>query len=217
MSSTTSPTPSSVKSKLFKAPDSDLILLSSDQHKFPVERVVLMGTSRVFRDILTLPRQESKPQVRVTEHSSILDPFLRFLHRGSDPRDLSFETLKALWKLSDKYDAPIICPALAVAAFGHLRENAMDVWALMTILQQEGMATECLKYMDQIPPHLVAPDRVGPTGVPSSGHRAGYSPSDMTPDLLELVPAKRLRQLLKAYDRVARGLCDWKSVNLDSL
>jgi len=108
--------------------------------------------------------------------------------------------------MCEKYDVESLFPALAGALYFHAAEKPMEVWAILSIHHQDALAKECLRHMD----FKKAPDNdndgYGRYATPR------YSPSDIPPALLELIPGKALNRLLVAYDKVVQGRSTWNAV-----
>jgi len=195
-------------STTFKSHPSNFSILSADGVRFPVQKVVLIANSPVFADTLSIPQEPlHKAEMKLPESTAtLLDSFLRFLHRGPNPQGLDYTSLRALFDMCEKYDVESLFPALAGALYFHAAEKPMEVWAILSIHHQDALAKECLRHMD----FKKAPDNdndgYGRYATPR------YSPSDIPPALLELIPGKALNRLLVAYDKVVQGRSTWNAV-----
>lgn len=188
--------------KLFESPESDFVLVSGEGHRFPVKKSLLMAVSTVFKDILAVPQKPDAVQgeVKVTESTALLDAFLRFLHRGPNPSDLDFKTVRALFELTDKYDVPILHPALALALVRTAAQEPMDAWALLIIYDQRDAAKMCFAKMDAAPSATKDMEVWADGGFTS--HR--YSPTFISPELFARIPGPELQRLLALHDMITR-------------
>lgn len=182
--------------KLFESPESDFVLVSGEGHRFPVQKELLIANSTVFKDILAVPQATDCPEaeVKVAETTALLDVFLRFLHRGPNPTDLTMETVRSLLELTDKYDVPILAPALGLAVLARASEQPMEAWALLVIYGQREAAKLCFAWMDRAPPKAQAAE------VNGRYIWSRYTPAFIPVDLFVRVPAQELQALLVLND-----------------
>ncbi|KAG0703931.1 hypothetical protein DFH29DRAFT_413033 [Suillus ampliporus] len=95
----------------FYAPDSDMLLLSSDDVKFPVHRCILAAASPFFEHMFALPQppddpanEERRPVVPVSEPSSTVQVLLRFVYPVPHPTISSLDELSTILGVASKYD-----------------------------------------------------------------------------------------------------------------
>lgn len=102
--STNSPPPLT-QSAEFSSPEADLILQSSDGVLFKVFSRILMEASPVFRDMMTIPKPSEGLQqpLVLDEEGATLELGLKFLYPIPSPTITSFEMLKNIFKMADKY------------------------------------------------------------------------------------------------------------------
>ncbi|GAA6050011.1 hypothetical protein JCM3770_001912 [Rhodotorula araucariae] len=100
--------------------------------KLTASRAVLVANSKVFADMLSMPRcasaGASKDTFDVAENADEIKPFIRLLnltHEEGDPlKELTAEEWFSVVQLSDKYDSPSVC---AYANAKYWRARATEI------------------------------------------------------------------------------------------
>lgn len=96
-----------IVSSVFCASDADLILYSSDRVEFRVFSRILIESSPVFRDMVSIPKppemQGVVNAVHLDENGETLELLLQFIYPMPDPSFSTFDILKRLMKAADKY------------------------------------------------------------------------------------------------------------------
>ncbi|KAG0662785.1 hypothetical protein C6P46_003098 [Rhodotorula mucilaginosa] len=85
-------------------PKGSIVLATSDNQKVPVDRLLLAANSSVFRDMLDLSPDNGEECPVAEKHADVL-LFVNALE-GEPAKDEA--TWLALYRMMDKYDAPII-------------------------------------------------------------------------------------------------------------
>jgi hypothetical protein len=106
------PPPSRMAPYNFDAPDTDIILRSSDGEDFRAHQDFLLFCPPRFQRMLGLPRHAELPDklpiVDIAETSGVLRPFLQYLYRESPPWIADLSMWEALYTMAEKYDAEVI-------------------------------------------------------------------------------------------------------------
>ncbi|KAF8528784.1 hypothetical protein BU17DRAFT_37958 [Hysterangium stoloniferum] len=97
------------QSTSFCSPDADFLIHSSDGYALRIHSRILIEGSTVFKDMMTVaaaPVDEKGelPPLLLEETANILDLGFQFLYPIPDPAITSFDTLKELLRLADKYN-----------------------------------------------------------------------------------------------------------------
>lgn len=92
---------------------SPFVLISIDDHAFPVGALELAAASNVFRDMLRIGVKER--ECKVTESKEDIDRFVKAVEKGEGPVDE--EEWCPLFKMSDKYDASALRTTLKESAW----------------------------------------------------------------------------------------------------
>lgn len=120
----------------FNNPDHDIVLRSVDGVDFHNFKLILSLVSPIFKDMFTLPQNESElavPVIPVTEHSAILYPLLLLSYPagGADPTFGTIDDARAVVEAAKKYEMDAILYRigdLIVARF--LPTHSLDVYAI---------------------------------------------------------------------------------------
>ncbi|XP_042909507.1 speckle-type POZ protein B-like [Parasteatoda tepidariorum] len=107
---------------------SDFVFKVGDQ-SFPAHKIILSAHSPVFKNMMTHEFEESKTNsVTITDATpEIFDLFLRYLYSG-EIEVKCWDSLKALYYLSDKYDIGILKTKCAETAISILSvDSACDI------------------------------------------------------------------------------------------
>jgi hypothetical protein len=91
-------------------PDADVILRASGGKEFHAHKLVLSLASPVFRDMFSVPqppatKSSQLPIVDVDDPPEALEAFLQIIYPTRNPLIENIETLVAVLRLADKYDA----------------------------------------------------------------------------------------------------------------
>ena len=91
-------------------PDADVILRASGGKEFHAHKLVLSLASPVFRDMFSVPQpppteSSQLPIVDVDDPPEALEAFLQIIYPTRNPLIEKIETLVAVLRLADKYDA----------------------------------------------------------------------------------------------------------------
>ena len=120
----------------FDAPDTDVILCSSDGKEFHVHHIISLA-SPVFQGMFSLPSQPTEPPpsqiptVDVPERSVILQPFLQYLYPQSPPKISDLTMWEALYTIADKYSAEVVMESLRnLLMYPFLEMSPLRVYAL---------------------------------------------------------------------------------------
>ena len=98
----------------FEDCDADIILQSSDSANFRVHKSILVSSSQVFEDMLSLPQPSSDdtvdglPVVRLSEDAEIVRALITVLYPIRTEIPSSYERVLALLGAAQKYDMPVI-------------------------------------------------------------------------------------------------------------
>ena len=94
--------------------DADIMLQSSDSTNFPVHKSILVASSQVFEDMLSLPRPsgddtvDGLPMVRLSEDAEIVRALVTVLYPIPTKIPSSYERVLALLGATQKYDMPVV-------------------------------------------------------------------------------------------------------------
>ncbi|KAJ6549090.1 hypothetical protein DFH09DRAFT_1366933 [Mycena vulgaris] len=140
----------------FDAPDTDLILRSSDGVDFHLARAVLSLVSPVFRDMLSLPQPESAPTVPVipvSEDASRLDRALRFFYPGAaQPAITTLDELRDVIEiLVSKYDIEWIVPTAKQHLERYIGREPFAVYATASIHDWRDLVLAAAKELLKLP------------------------------------------------------------------
>lgn len=119
----------------FNAPDTDIILRSSDGKEFRVHRLILSLSSSVFQGMFTLPQSTESPSpvptVHLSDPSDILEPFIQHLYPRSSPKITDLSMWAALYTIAEKYDAEAVMESLRETLIPRFLETSpLRVYAL---------------------------------------------------------------------------------------
>ncbi|KAJ7136343.1 hypothetical protein C8R43DRAFT_1132499 [Mycena crocata] len=131
----------------------DVILRSSDDADFYVQRGILSLVSPIFQDMFSLPQPESVatiPVIDLTEESSVLDRALRFFYPGVQPTIATLAELKEILEiLISKYGMDCVIPAAKRHLQSYSGAEPLAVYAVAIRYQWKDVALvaakECLK------------------------------------------------------------------------
>ena len=111
--------------------DADIILQSSDSANFRVHKSILVSSSQVFEDMLSLPQPSSHdtidglPMVRLSEDAEIVRALITVLYPIPTEIPSSHERVLALLGATQKYDMPVVRRTIrAEIAYQGLRTQA---------------------------------------------------------------------------------------------
>ncbi|TKA55619.1 hypothetical protein B0A53_02797 [Rhodotorula sp. CCFEE 5036] len=102
-------------------PKGSIVLATSDNQKVPVDRLLLAANSSVFRDMLDLSPDNGEECPVAEKHADVL-LFVNALE-GEPAKDEA--TWLALYRMMDKYDAPIIHLSLLVFTANSLESDPL--------------------------------------------------------------------------------------------
>lgn len=128
----------------FDAPDADAVLLSSDVEspaEFRVHRCILAVASPFFRDMFSLPQDQSTlstsgpdnaPRIPVAESREVLETLLRFVYPIPDPIIFSLDELDKVLAAAVKYEFEAVVASLRgfLISPPFLQESPIRVYAL---------------------------------------------------------------------------------------
>ncbi|KAG1765153.1 hypothetical protein EV702DRAFT_1014201 [Suillus placidus] len=120
----------------FNNPDHDIVLRSVDDVDFHNFKLILSLVSPIFKDMFTLPQNESEPAVPiipVTEHSTILYPLLLLSYptAGADPTFDTIDDARAVMEAAKKYEMDAILYRIGDLIVAHfLLAHSLDVYAM---------------------------------------------------------------------------------------
>lgn len=120
----------------FNDPDHDIVLRSVDGVDFHNFKLILSLVSPIFKDMFTLPQNESEPDVPVipvTEHSTILYPLLLLSYpaSGTDPTFGTIDDARAVVEAAKKYEMDAILYRIGDLIAAHfLPAHPLDVYAI---------------------------------------------------------------------------------------
>ncbi|KAJ6549092.1 hypothetical protein DFH09DRAFT_989097 [Mycena vulgaris] len=139
----------------FDAPDTDLILRSSDGVDFHLARAVLSLVSPVFRDMFSLPQPESAPAVpiiTVTEDAGKLDRALRFFYPGAQPTITTLDELRDVIEiLVSKYDIQWIVPTVKQHLERYIGRKPFSVYTIASIHDWRDLVLAAAKELLKFP------------------------------------------------------------------
>lgn len=206
-------------SPLFNAERDKLVLKSSDNVLFRVDRQKLIVISPAFEAVLGMDNDADKAgaqePVAVEERSVVFELFLQFALRRPVPAKLELHQLLPVLAALKKYDVDIgstdVCEYLCLSCLS-LGRSVAKVWSICAKAGQQGLARACLA---QLPdkwgywPHSTLVDG----NAVISPYRA-WSPADMDVDDLEGVPGPSLLYMMQCYDQVVMKGVSWAVASL---
>lgn len=118
----------------FSSLEADMVLQSSDGVLFRVFSRILIEASPVFRDMMSIPKpsQGMSQPLGLDEDGATLELGLKFLYPMPNPLITSFEVMKDILKMADKYLLDSILHALRALLIGpsFLEKAPLRVYAL---------------------------------------------------------------------------------------
>jgi len=119
----------------FDAPDTNVILRSSDLKELHVHKLILTLASPVFGYMFSLPQTTEPPSeiptIDVPESSGILRLFLQYLYPRSPPKVSDLKMWEALYTTADKYIAEAVMDSLRdMLIHRFLETSPLRVYAL---------------------------------------------------------------------------------------
>ncbi|KAJ7057302.1 hypothetical protein C8F01DRAFT_939296, partial [Mycena amicta] len=137
----------------FSSPTTDLILRSSDNVDFYVQRVVLSLASPVFADMLSLPLPKAETVepgatvVQMAESSASLERLLRLFYPGATPllAKSALELCETLELALGKYDMQHLVPLAQMHAARFLHSDPFDVFAIASHFNWANIARQAAR------------------------------------------------------------------------
>ncbi|KAF9820568.1 hypothetical protein IEO21_01271 [Rhodonia placenta] len=139
--------PTSVTNHPFTKGSADAVLISSDMIEFRVHRVILSEASHFFDGLFALPQDASTqtphkeaPVIHVSEHSSVLDPLLRYCYPMADPVLTSLDITIATLEAALKYDLTEATELLKAQLSTHAKAAPLRVYSIACRHRMEDLA-----------------------------------------------------------------------------
>ncbi|EED83175.1 predicted protein [Postia placenta Mad-698-R] len=144
--------PASVINHPFTKDSADAVLISFDKIKFRVHRVILSEASHFFDGLFSLPQEsksddastqtshEEAPIIQVSEHSSVLDPLLRYCYPMADPVLTSLDVTIATLEAALKYELTEATELLKAQLSTHAKAAPHRVYSIACRHKMEDLA-----------------------------------------------------------------------------